>query len=200
MRGERLSIRGNNNPFKKACINNPKIREKHSNQKKEQQKKLSQDKLIKLKEKFSKGQANSIIINKYKNHKSGQFHSNKMNKKFYYRSSQKEKVCNILEKNNNVKYFTLEEFYIKYKLNNGEKRYTRIDFYIITNNNIKYIFEVKPSPLLQYKNNIQKIKGIQEYCIEKNINFFHIDKPDISIKIIDILNNEYKNENFKKFI
>lgn len=197
MKKNHADFTGNNNPFKKACKINPELRKQSSEIKKNWWKNLSDERRKDISDKSSKSQANRSDFNYvHKNYVCGCFISKKMNRSFYFRSSWELKICEYLESKDDIQKFTLEEFCIEYN-KKGLTKHARIDFLINQKNNT-YLFEVKPKALIS--SNLYKIKAMQKYCIENNINFFVITKSELGTDYLnEIFDGKIENENFKRF-
>lgn len=161
-------FKGDNNPFRKACLRNPKIAEDVGTRAKERWLKLSKKEKEKIIERLSLINAKSSQYYKYKNHLHGHHFSKKMKRKFFFRSSWEKTFCEILDELDFVISWSLESLVINYKLNK-KNRYTRIDFLVEFSNGKKFLFEVKPKKLIKF--NLKKINGMKKYCTENNIIF-----------------------------
>jgi hypothetical protein len=180
---------GENNPFRNKINSDLKFRNEMKERKKEYWASLSEDKREEISEIFSKAQANSDkkSLNSHKNHKSGYFYSKKMKNKMFYRSSWELEVCEYLDQeNNNIKEFQIEPFYIEYFLENGEKRYTRIDFHLTHYDGRQKILEVKPSSLLTFGNVPYKIQGCEKYAEKNDMKFIIITEIELK-KLKEVL-------------
>ena len=121
------------------------------------------------------------LINNHKNSISHHWLSDKCNKGGYLRSSWEIQFATHLDYNNLIISYDIEPLTIQYYDNTKEIfRYTRIDFIIYFKSNEKALIEIKPtwSMNLCY----DKIKGIECYCIENNLQFL-------------LINEKVKNEN-----
>lgn len=175
-------ISGDKNPIKRKILANPLYRKTMSKTKADYWKNLSEDEKKKVTENFSIAQSLSKADKKSygRGHKSGYYFSKKMNKQMFYRSSWELQVCEFLDKeDNNVIYFDIEPFAIEYKLEDGEKRYTRIDFHIVYSDGRQMIVEVKPAAFLEEGNVPFKIKGCKEYAELNNINFVVVTQKEL---------------------
>jgi hypothetical protein len=93
----------------------------------------------------------------------------------------------------------MENIIVDYINSDNNNRFTRIDFNIkIGDKNI--IIEVKPLSLIKYNNNLNKIKGIQSYCIYNNFDFYLLYKDIITYDYIkNIIQGNIINDNIKRF-
>lgn len=187
MRGKRPHISGENNPFKKACKNNPELIKESSKRRKKYWQNLNNEERNNIC--YNMSLAQSKIINKcpYKNHISGNFYSNKMKTNFYYRSSWEKYICDYLEKTKEVEYYTLEEFCLEYNYKD-KRKILRIDFFIKINDR-KIIFEVKPLALVDYKLNKYKIEEMIKYCDANAYEFYIIHKDLLNKKSLNKILN-----------
>lgn len=173
---------GDNNPFKKKIESDMAFRIQHSENVARRWASYDEEKLRKISETFSKAQSKSSNYKReihHKNHKSGHFYSNKMDKQMFYRSSWEHKVCEFLEHSVNVLEYDIEPFSIEYYIENGEKRYTRIDFFVRYNDSRQIIIEVKPSIFLDVGKMPFKIKGCEKYALENNLGFVVITENEL---------------------
>jgi hypothetical protein len=171
---------GDNNPFKKS-LENPIKKEEHKKRCRDIWNNRDEEYIKNFREKLSISVANSKFFedkNFHKHHKSG-FLNTKKAGKIFYRSSWEKKVAEFLDSSDDVDFFNLEPFCIKYNDDNIN-RHTRIDFYIVLKNDIKIIVEVKPKGLQKLPKNINKIKGIVDYCHIHNFQFCIIDETNIN--------------------
>lgn len=183
MSANHADFSGDNNPFKNKINSDETFRKEMSERKKYYWESLTENRRKEISEIFSKAQANSNkkSKNSHKNHKSGYFYSHKMNKEMFYRSSWELKVCEYLDKkDNNVKEFDIEPFYIEYQLEDGETRYTRIDFHLKYFDDRQKIIEVKPSSFLTSGNVPYKIQGCEEYAKSNGMDFILITEHELN--------------------
>jgi hypothetical protein len=176
---------GDKNPLKIKIASDPAFSDTLSKNKALYWANLDKDRRKELSETFSMAQANSPNRDNtsiHKNHKSGHFLSKKMAKKMFYRSSWELAVCEFLDdETNDVIFFDIEPFTIEYELDNGEKRYTRVDFHVIHADGRQRILEVKPEAFLNEGNVPYKIKGCKKYARENNMDFLVITKKELEI-------------------
>ena len=187
MRKPRPHIRGNKNPFKKS-LNDPQKLLEHIERCKKIWKSRDKDYRRKFGLKISKSLAESKKLQNKKHHSrhiSG-FELTFKAGKIFCRSSWEKRFAKVLDSDENVKKFTLEEFCLPYEDKNGNKKYTRIDFFIIYVNGEKEIVEIKPKKLINYGNNVLKIKAIKEFCKKEKIKFRVLGEKGL--------------ENYEKFI
>ena len=172
-------ISGDKNPFKKSLENPEKLKEH-----KERCQAIWDNRDEEYREKFSQKLSNAIAnsdslknSNLHKNHKSGHYESKKCGK-IFYRSSWELKLCQLLDIDESVERYTVEEFCLDYTIE--EKiRTLKIDFMIYYKNNHKLMIEVKPLGLQEFGNNPFKIKAMNKYCKENNIDFKVFSKTEI---------------------
>jgi len=193
MKENHADFTGKNNPFKKSIERSEEKRKDH----KERCKKIWEERDKEYREVFGEKISKSLASSKqfedvkfHKNHKSGFLNLEKSGK-IFFRSSWEENVCLSLQKSNIVKKFKLEPFIIPYTDKDNRKRWTRIDFYIVLNNNRIILFEVKPKGLLTYDNNSQKINGYKNYCKDNHMQFKLITENELDT-LDQILNNAMK--------
>ena len=181
---------GENNPLIKALILDPDIRNKLSENRKNWYINATEEQLKTRSEKLSESMANSEYFKNNsinKKHKSG-FFNFKSGRRIFYRSNWEYYVINLLNNLDFVNDIKTEPFVIKYTHNNINKS-TRPDILIWFNNNKYTLFEVKPKPLIQYRNNFQKIRSYIEFCKNHKISFRlitnkYINNDNLLTKII----------------
>ena len=98
-----------------------------------------------------------------------------------FRSSYEKKALELFEQDNNIISYEYENFAIPY--NNGN-RTTIPDFQVKLNDGREFIIEIKPSKLLTYWNNIEKIDAIKKYCIINNLEFKILTEKDLNKNIL----------------
>lgn len=161
---------GDKNPFKK-WLNEDGNREIFSKIRKEVYKKKPQKQKDLEAKKRSLSMANSDLFAKnkfHKNHKSCHYES--MWGPFFCRSSWEKEFLLFLEDNSSkIKNVQSENFTIKYINSNGEERHCRNDFFIEFKNKKKLIVEIKPTALLNYNENNNKI--IAQQCFAKKMKY-----------------------------
>jgi hypothetical protein len=196
MCGPRDHIKGNNNPFKKK-YNNDKI---FAKQFKETHRQLwkSRDEIWRkqFSEKLSESMAKSNkLINNHKNHIAHHWLSNKCIDGGYLRSSWEILFANHLENNNLVKSYKIEPISIQYYDHNKEMyRYTRVDFMVYFSSGKQTLVEIKATWDMDL--HYDKIKGIECYCLENNLQFLIINEKilnehDLFELIKEMNNGEY---------
>ena len=168
---------GDKNPYKNALLADPEKRLAASKRSSDMWKNLSDDEYALRIEHCSEGQAKSTKVKKMPNSKSGYFIGKKCGK-IFYRSSWEMAFCEYLEKNNSVKEFGLEKFFIKYVDGEGIIRSNRTDFSIVFKNEKKMLVEVKPEKLLTIGLNPYKIVGQRKYCEDNNWLFAILSSAD----------------------
>jgi hypothetical protein len=184
---------GDKNPFKKS-LNNPCKLQAHKERCKAIWAERNSDWRKKFKRKVSLGLAKSNKLNNkncYKYHKSGHINTNKAGK-IFVRSSWERMLAEFLDKCEYVERFSLEGFYISYININGQTRFSRIDFMVYLYNYNTIMLEVKPKNLINYKNNIYKIRGYKKYCKNNGIRFAVITEDLIFNEqlLISVLKNK----------
>jgi len=108
----------------------------------------------------------------------GHFWSDKNNKSIYYQSFYEQRCLEILELNANVLKFDRCNIILEYIKNNKIKRYIP-DFEIEYINGDKEIIEVKPLKLIKFNN--EKIKKLEEYCLQHNIFYSIYSEEQLNI-------------------
>lgn len=192
MRGPRDHIKGVNNPFKKKYDNDKVFAAKFKKTHKKLWKSRDKNWRRSFSEKLSKSIANKSTYNNYKYHISHHWVSDKCENGGYLRSSWEIKLANYLDNNPLVKSYKIEAKVIKYYDYTKEKyRYTRIDFMIFFKSGEKALVEVKPTWTIDLQHD--KIKGVECYCLENNLQFIIVDESVMDenklYKIIEGLNN-----------
>ncbi len=114
----------------------------------------------------------------HKNHKSGHIQTKKAGK-IFVRSSWEKRLALFLDDNADVYKFSLEAFYIPYKLSNGSERFSRVDFMLEMCSGLEILIEVKPKAIQKIKNNPYKIAGYKQFCKDNNIKFILVDEDYI---------------------
>lgn len=193
MRGQRDSIKGDKNPFKKK-YDNDEIFAKHF---RETHKKLwnNRDKNWRkqFSEKLSKSMAETNkLINNHKNHIAHHWLSDKCINVGYLRSSWEIKFAQHLDDNNLIKKYEIESTTIQYHDYSKEMyRYTRVDFMLYFNSGEQALLEIKATWDMDLC--YDKIKGIECYCIENNLQFLIINEKVLNenelFEFIKELNN-----------
>jgi hypothetical protein len=174
MKENHADFTGDKNPFRNS-LNTPEKHEEHKLRCKEIWNNRDESWRKEFAQKLSFAMANSKAfqdIKFHKRHKSGFYESEKCGKVFY-RSSWEFRLCCALDKDCNVKSFTLEEKCIPYIKDNGKKSFTRIDFII---DNLKMI-EVKPKALIDLQ--LVKLKAMKDYCDSAGLEFEIWTKKEI---------------------
>jgi len=172
---------GENNPYRNSLKNNPKNKKRASDRIKKRWANYSKEELKAISEKLSIGQQIRISsVNgevRMPNSKWGWFVGRKCGKVFY-RSSWELKYCKYLEKSHLVLTFKLEPFCIPYKLSDGTRLLTRIDFLIEMTNKTKIMVEVKPKGLINYGKNKYKIRAQKRYSKKMGWKYFVLTSVD----------------------
>jgi hypothetical protein len=127
-----------------------------------------------IRERISNGVAKAYVEGRLRSntYKNGIFHSNKLNRNFYYRSSWEKFVLEYLDKHPNIEYFAVEPFSIKYfdPVTKTNKNYIP-DFLVEFDCGIREIWEVKPSTFVENDETVKaKIKALNVFISNNNIN------------------------------
>jgi hypothetical protein len=173
MRDNHADFTGDKNPFSKSLKQDENKRILHKQRCLKIWKSRDEEYRNNVGQKLSKALAESNNFRKpsfHKKHKCGHYFSNKCGVNVFYRSSWEHKLCRLLDHDKTVLSWSLEEYCIKYEYND-KIRYTRIDFLITYDNNIKKIIEIKPKGLQNYKNNKQKIEAMKKHCEDNQMLF-----------------------------
>jgi len=182
MRGSRDNIKGDNNPFKKKYDNDKVFAQQFRETHKELWKSRDVNWRKHFSEKLSKSMAETDkLTNNHKNHIAHHWLTDKCINGGYLRSSWEIFFANHLENNNLIKSYSIEPISIQYYDYIKEMyRYTRVDFMIYFNSGEQALVEIKAT----WDMNLcyDKIKGIECYCLENNLQFL-------------ILNEKVLNEN-----
>ena len=132
---------------------------------------ISIPKSLKWREERSKQRTQYIIDGKLdKSYKYGKFFSKKNNKKLNYRSSYELKAYEILEKMEDVIYYVVEPFSIKY-FYEGIIRRTIPDILVNFQNGKKELIEVKPAYKFKIEKEKLKLQAMKQYAKDNNIKF-----------------------------
>lgn len=168
---------GDNNPFRRS-VKDPTKRQQHKVRCKDIWNTRDSNYRKLFGEKISRYEALNPINKKeiHKKHKSGFINTIKGGLCFC-RSSWEQNVCKLLDNNDTVISFSLEQITLEYKIDN-KRRWCRIDFLITLANKKKILLEVKPLSLLYYDNNPHKIKTMKQFAKEHNYMFAILTRND----------------------
>lgn len=164
---------GDNNPLKKAILNNPEVATRLSEQAKQRWKSRDADWMRLFREKLSRNH-NGGWLNK--NHKNGWYYSSKCSSGFYYRSSWERKAAEYFDIIEDVFSYEYESLYIPYV--DGEiTRHTKSDFLITLTTGHQYLLEIKPKALIPY--NQKKIDAQKQYATSRGISFYVLTENEL---------------------
>lgn len=193
MSGPRSSIQGDKNPFKIKYDSNIEFKKKFKQTHRNLWKKRDINWRKQFGEKISKNMP-PPSENAHKNHKTSHWLSSKCELGGFLRSSWEIFMASILDISVDVISYKIEPYKIEYNNKNDEKRYTIIDFEIqLTSKNI-LLCEVKPLAFIT--KSFYKIKGVECFCLENNLQFI-IATDDCFFnkeKILTLLKKGNKNE------
>jgi len=163
---------GDNNPFRCSLLNNPKKREAHRERARQRWASYSKEELNKIRERFSKAQCDNPSHIKYTAHKHGHHQSPKCaTGEFFFRSSWELKVAEFMDACSLIISYAGEPITVPYIDSEGLMKYTKPDFLVTMEKGYQILLEVKPTSMINYKENKYKIIGHREYCNANNIQY-----------------------------
>jgi len=172
MSGPREQIMGDNNPFKKKYDEDEVFRNSFKEKHLDLWKRRDVEWRKRFSEKLSKSMAKSEKFqqNIRKHHINHHWLSDKCENGGYLRSSWEIYICDFMDSCDVIKKYEIEPISIKYYDQEKELyRYTKIDLRVYFASGETCLIEIKPSGLIS--NCEQKIKGVEEYCLENLLQF-----------------------------
>jgi len=172
MSDNHADISGNGNPFRRSLVDNPEKRKAHRERARRRWASYSKEELNKIRERFSKAQCNKSYHTTFTAHKHGHHQSPKCAKgEIFFRSSWELKVAECMDDCSFVISYAGESFAVPYIDSEGLTKYTKPDFLVTMVSGHQILLEVKPTSIINYKDNEYKITGHRKYCNANNIQY-----------------------------
>jgi len=111
------------------------------------------------------------VLGSHKFYKNGWVVLDRLGIKIYYRSSYELRALQLLDSYSDVIKVSGESIRIQYKKEDGSTHYYVPDLLVTTADGLNYIIEIKPSYLLEEKNNQIKFEAAKKYVKKHNMIF-----------------------------
>jgi hypothetical protein len=164
---------GDNNPYRRALIKHPEKRQAQS----ERSKKWWAQQSPEYKEARAQEMSKRSLSpsGSGRNHKNGYHNSNKVkSEKFWYRSSWEKTFAELLDADDRVLSYDVEQIVVQYKNQENKTRWTRMDFDVQLCSGHRIIVEIKPESVCIIKQ--EKLKAQLKWCVDNNVQYAIADK------------------------